>query len=251
MRSLCAALQFLTILPVRGAFDARALGHSVPWFPVVGLLLGLLTALFDTIGLQLGCPPAIMHVASVAMLAALTGGLHLDGLADTADGFLSARPRERIIEIMRDSRIGTMGVLALIFVLGFKVAAGLAQLTGHTRLRGLLLAPVAGRCLQVLTLACLPYAHASGGLARVFVASRRRALRGMWAVLALAVAALVFCGWQGLWVLLVCSLLWSFIAMRSLQRIGGFTGDTLGATSELTEAAVLVCVSLLFPGGGL
>jgi adenosylcobinamide-GDP ribazoletransferase len=247
MRSFLAALQFLTILPVRGAFDERALGRSISWFPAVGLIVGVLAACADAAGLHLGCPRAVMNVASVAMLAALTGGLHLDGLADTADGFLSARPRQRVLEIMRDSRIGTMGVLALVLVLAFKTA-GLSQLQGTLRPRALLLAPVAGRCLQVLTIGLLPYAHPTGGLARVFVEARRPVPHCLWAAFCLVGTALALFGSRGLGIALACGALLAIMAWRSRRRIGGFTGDTLGASSEIAEAVVIVCASLLSPG---
>ena len=246
MKPFLAALQFLTILPIRGSFDKRTLSRSLPWFPWVGFLVGALAALSDWTGIRLGIPNAIMNVFSVAFLAALTGGLHLDGLADTADGFLSARPRERVLEIMRDSRIGTMGVLAIVFVLALKTA-GLSQLQDIPRTCALLFAPLAGRCLQVFTIQILPYAHAKGGLARIFV-DTRRASDGLWAVLCLIVGALVLFGQRGVWLLLICGLCWIVISSRSRRRIGGFTGDTLGATSEICESLVLAFVPILSRG---
>ena len=106
MKPFIAAIQFLTILPLgaRGTYAPRAM---IPWFPAVGLLLGLLLALFDMLVSHLWAPPAAAAL-DVVLLMVLTGALHLDGLGDTADGLYGHRPAARALEIMKDSRIGTM-----------------------------------------------------------------------------------------------------------------------------------------------
>ena len=244
MRSFLAALQFMTILPVRASFDKRCLERAPVWFPPVGLMLGLAVALADGCGARIGLPPNILNVFSVALLAALSGGLHLDGLADTADGFLSARPRERALEIMRDSRIGVMGVLALIFVLTLKYVA-LTGLAGALRWRALVSAPLAGRAMLLIAPTLLPYARKDGGLANVFF-RRRRPFLAVWALAWLAGAAVGFLGVaEGLGLVAVCTFGTLLLGAWSKRRIGGFTGDTLGATSEVVEALALVSVCVL------
>ncbi len=116
-------------------------------------------------------PAQVSVWIAVLLLAALSGGLHLDGLADTADGLFSARSRERMLAIMKDSHIGTMGVLALVFAIGLKVAA-LSSLTLNARLAVLVLMPLAGRTAMVLMLTTLPYARPDGGLASIFLLKR-------------------------------------------------------------------------------
>ncbi|XHR30773.1 MAG: adenosylcobinamide-GDP ribazoletransferase [Chthoniobacteraceae bacterium] len=233
MKPLIAALQFLTICPgvARIACDEREIGRSTPWFPVVGLLIGLLVAYLDR-GLGLIFPPLLSSAIAVVALAAASGGLHADGLADTADGFLSSRPRERMLEIMRDSRTGAMGVLAIVCVLILKVAA-LASVPAGMRFATLLLMPLAGRCSMVFQMQWLPYAR-SGGLCSVFVQNRRRSD----AVLALAF--LVAGGWLiggafGLCTAGIVLVGTGLFSLWSRGKIGGFTGDTLGAGCELTE----------------
>ena len=120
MKRFLAAIQFLTILPLpRGLCpDERALGGSLPFFPVVGLGIGAAVALIDR-GLGSLFPVGVTSVLAVILLIAASGGLHLDGLADTADGFFSSRPRERIFEIMRDNRTGPMEVAAIVCSVAF------------------------------------------------------------------------------------------------------------------------------------
>jgi adenosylcobinamide-GDP ribazoletransferase len=243
MKPLLAALQFLTVIPVRGRLTDGDFERAPVWFPLAGLVVGGLAALADLALGRLGCSPALRSILAVALLALLSGGLHLDGLADTADGLFSARPREQALQIMRDSRIGTMGVLALLFVLAVKTAA-LAQITGGSRANALILAPLAGRCAQAAAMGCLPYARQEGGLAAVFLRRSPR-IAAVWAALWLAVAAPALAG-MATGALVLASVAGAVAAMSLWvwRRIGGFTGDTLGATSEVVEATILLAVCL-------
>lgn len=241
IRSFLAALQFLTVIPIPARLDERDFERSPVWFPLVGLLLGGIVAVVDAVLAKMGLSGLLLSALSVGLLAALSGGLHLDGLADTADGFLSARPRERVLEIMRDSHIGTMGVLALIFVLAIKGAA-LTELTGPMRWKALLFAPLAGRCLQIGVMGLLPYARKEGGLAGVFLRRNNRGLVASSATVLCVVALLLLGFREGLVLVFATAAVAVLLSLWSLRRIGGFTGDTLGATSEIVEAVVFVAV---------
>jgi len=239
MKPFWAALQFLTILPVNSAFSERDREQAPYWFPLIGLTIGLVVVAVDGAWARLGLPIVVQSVLSVGLLAALTGGLHLDGLADTADGFLSARPRERVLEIMRDSHIGAMGVLALVFILSLKAAA-LISLTGPTRWQALVLAPLGGRCLQLVVMSLLPYARRDGGLASAYIRRRRPGL-AVWAVLWLTAGAILMAGpAKGMGATAAALLGAGLLAVWQWRRIRGFTGDTLGATSEIVETLLLV-----------
>jgi len=234
MKRLIAALQFLTICPFvsRVACDERDIGRSTPWFPLVGLLIGAAVVLLDR-GMSTLFPPLLASAISVVALILASGGLHTDGLADTADGFFSSRPRERMLEIMRDSRSGAMGVLGIVCVVCLKIAA-VVSVPPSLRAPTLLLMPFAGRCSMVIQLAILPYARSGGGLCSVFVSSLRRSD----VVLTLLVFASV--GWLTGNVFGLCTVGFSIagIVMFSMwcrSKIGGFTGDTLGAGCELIE----------------
>lgn len=240
MRAFLAALGFLTILPVPS--DEKDLSRSVAWFPIVGLLIGGLAAILDW-ALGRVFPPLVSSVLIVIALIGISGGLHLDGLADTADGFLSSRPRERVLEIMRDSRIGTMGTLAIVSVFALKVAC-LSAVVGTPRLGIVLLMPIAGRCAMVMAMAIIPYARPEGGLGSAFAGNQTAG-----AIVSLAVLAIA--GWLAMGraglisgALAVC--IGCLMANWSFRKIGGFTGDVLGAVCEIAEIApALVAAALV------
>ncbi len=184
---ILAALRFLTVLPVRhgAADDGRCFAGSLFYFPLIGLGIGLLTALAATL---LGCilPQAVVALVAIVMLAGISGFLHIDGLADTADGLLSSRPREQKLEIMRDSRTGAMGVTAIVVVLLGKYAA-LASTGAALVPAALVLMPLAGRCALVFAMAMLPYARPEGGLGALFYSRNTRMAAGASALMLLMV----------------------------------------------------------------
>jgi adenosylcobinamide-GDP ribazoletransferase len=234
MKRFLAAIQFLTVVPLPASLSIseRDLGRSAPFFPLVGLGIGAAAAGLDSLLGQI-LPMAVASVLTVIFLLAASGGLHMDGLADTADGFFSSRPREKILDIMRDSRTGPMGVMAIVLTLILKITL-LASLSASARWWVLLLMPLAGRCSLLVSLAVLPYARAEGGLASIFYQYRSRIH------VALALAALTLIGWlAGDWIGLAAGFFAFFFSLvfaaYVYSKIGGFTGDTLGAACELAE----------------
>lgn len=242
MRSLFAAIGFLTVLPLpkRWQSTENHLACCPFWFPAVGALIGGTVALLD-LGLGLFLPPTVVSVISVLALLAASGGLHMDGLADTADGFFSSRGRERMLEIMRDSRSGPMGVMAICSLLLLKTVT-LAAVPAPLRVSTIVLMPLAGRTALTVSLAALPYARKTGGLAGVFQPAGWQAL--------LASALLMAGGWllqgtTGLVAAMASLAATLQLAAYSKRKIGGFTGDTLGATCEVTELVpALVAVAM-------
>lgn len=233
LKSLFAAFGFLTVLPIPAAWrdSADDLGRSAPFFALVGLAAGVFAAAVDLATGKI-LPSLPSAVLTAAALLAVSGALHLDGLADTADGFFSSRPRERILEIMRDSRIGTMGVAAIVIVLLLKVSA-LAALPGESRFSVILLMPLAGRVAPVLMMASAPYARADG-LGAVF--GKRR----LWAGATVCLAALFGCGYvflgaAGLAAAAATVVITMVFTLYCRAKIGGWTGDTAGAACELAE----------------
>jgi len=237
-----AALRFLTIVPLtwRCEQDGRFFGAALAWFPIVGLLIGLAAAVLVSC-LSPFFPPSVSAVAAIILLAGASGCLHLDGLADSSDGLLSARTRERILEIMRDSHTGAMGVIAIVVVLLGKFAA-LSSLEGSMLIFTVIAMPIAGRCAIVLTMACLPYARDGEGLGRLFYASSTR-LTALWALVFLTVI-LSFGGSPMVFSTLVAVLATVlFFSLWCRSKIGGATGDTLGAVCELTEMMVAMAMT--------
>lgn len=248
MKQFLAALQFLTIMPLPRGFspDERTLGGAVPFFPFIGLGIGAAVALMDW-GLGFLFPVGVTSVFAVILLIAISGGLHTDGLADTADGFFSSRPRERILEIMRDSRTGPMGVAAVVCVVALKIAL-VASVAGPSRAWVLLLMPVAGRSALLVQMALLPYARPEG-LAGIFHRNRSRD-HAFWALAFLIAAGALAGGVPGLLAGVGSFLFALLFAVYVRRRIGGLTGDTLGASCELTELAPALVASAWIYGGG-
>ncbi len=233
MRGLLAAVRFLTILPIPGGYGAEEteLARSVPFFPVVGLLLGALAASVAWAAC-LVAPPMVVAAVVVVVLLSVSGGLHLDGLCDTADGLLSARPRTRALEIMKDSHIGTMGVMAAVCVILMKFAS-LASLQPECLWPVVFLMPVAGRCAMVVHMAVLPYVR-SDGLGSVFYTNRRY-LAAIEAVAILFAACWLTFGAEGCVVAGISIAVVLLLAVYFRCKIGGATGDTFGATCEIVE----------------
>jgi adenosylcobinamide-GDP ribazoletransferase len=240
---LWAAFGFLTILPLPAwcRQTEEDLPRSVPLFPLVGLAIGGLVGGVAYLSAPY-LPHAVAAVAYTLLLAVAHGGLHLDGLADTGDGFFSHRQRERILAIMQDARIGAYGCVTLMGVLALKVAA-LGSLPPLMVAKALFLAPLAGRCAMVLMLVILPSAREEG-MGKLF--KRGRSFwEVLWAIAVLAGAGWYTLQWDGLVVTgAVIGLTIVFMGLCQ-RKINGFTGDTLGALSELSEAMTLITLSIL------
>jgi len=249
VKPLFAAIQFLTIAPVPASWagGTERLVRSIPYFPIVGLLIGGFLVAFDW-ALRIALPgPLISATLVVLAMEAVSGALHLDGLADSADGLLSARTRDRALEIMRDSRAGPMGVAAVTGILLAKVAA-LAELPCDARWRILVLMPLAGRAALVLKLALLPYARPEGGLATLFKTSTRP-WHAVWALSVLTAGGALVLGWAGIAGAAAAFAATALFARYCLRRIGGLTGDTLGAACELAELAAALGVLAYIAAG--
>ena len=234
MKPFLAAIQFLTVIPFPKAFvfQERALGRSVPFFPLIGLLIGLTAAAVGYV-VNIFLPPLPAMAMVVIFLLVISGGLHMDGLADTADGFFSARPRDKMLAIMRDSRIGVMGVIAVICVMLIKWSL-LLSLTGTLQMAVIVLMPLVGRSAMVITMTCLPYIRTDGGLATLF-AVHRSWIHALWAVACMLIAGFLLAQGMGLSIALASLAVTALWTAYSFRKIGGYTGDTLGAVCEIVE----------------
>ncbi len=237
VRGLLAAVAFLTRLPVgrRFTFDGSHVAAGGVFFPVVGAGIGAAVGGITTL-LAPRLSPLLAAAVALAAGAVLTGALHLDGLADTADG-LGARTRERALEIMRDHNVGTYGVVALVLDLLIKASA-LAALAGSRDIVAIALASCAvARCGPVVLAAVLPYARPGDG-----AGSSLTRTDGWRAVAApILSVAIVFGAASRLGLALAASavVVTTICGLTSKRWIGGVTGDTLGATIELIEIVTL------------
>lgn len=240
MRSFLVATRYLTIVPVGPSApdpEGRALGRAAPWFPAVGLALGGVLAVTASTAERL-FPPVVVGAVVVAVWKILTGGLHLDGLADCLDALAGSTPAERL-RIMGDSRIGAFGAAGLALALVLGVAAA-AELPASARTGALLSAPVIGRTGPVLLVRALPTARAEGQGAAFAAAVPGYAVPVTLAVTAAAVGGVL--GVAGLVALVTGTLTALGVGRFYAARVGGLTGDVLGAAVELAELAVLLTV---------
>jgi len=246
MKSFKIALQFLTILPLRIKSEPKKedFGKSLLYFPLVGLLIGLLLSLTAVIFFFL---PNIVAAALVLIVSVvITGGIHLDGFSDTCDGFYGRNPKERILEIMRDSRIGVMGVIGIVSILLLKFTL-FTSIPKNLLWKSLIMMSVFARWSQVFACFSSNYARADGK-AKYFIeyAGKKELILGaLFTVLIFLLLAKV----TGL-ILFTLAFLPVFLFINyAKSKIGGMTGDTIGAASEIAEVFVLL-FTLIYLGKG-
>lgn len=237
------ALQFLSSLPIRlpGMPTPRESGRSLLFYPLVGLLFGVLLMALNHL---LDGAPMLLHAALLlAAWVMLSGGLHLDGLADSADAWLGGfGDRERTLLIMKDPRSGPIAVVTLMVVLLLKFTALVALIQANTSV-GLLLGPVIGRAAMLALFLNTPYVRA-GGLGQA-LADHLPRKTGMRVLAAVAVVCVLIGGGAAVWVLVVAACGFFWLRRVMMQRLGGTTGDTAGAMLELLETLVLVTLALM------
>jgi adenosylcobinamide-GDP ribazoletransferase len=238
------ALRFLTIVPVKvkGALDNSRLGGSVAYFPVIGFLLGCLLSGVDGLLSAFLPDPFFVNTVLVVLLIVLTGSLHIDGLADTFDALFSGKRREEMLSIMRDSRIGTMGVVAIVSVVLLKLAF-LFSLGADEKGPALILMCVLGRYSFAWNLKFFPYAR-EDGKAKAFFDGMNHKIFFTAALISLIFSVAVG-GAQGAVLFLMTAVFVALAGRFVAGKIGGMTGDTLGAVGELTEVFSLFGILVL------
>jgi adenosylcobinamide-GDP ribazoletransferase len=219
--------------------EEKELARSMVFFPLVGLVIGLLLALGYYL-LSFLFSKSLVLWLTIGLLALLTRGLHLDGFADTMDGLGSAGPKEKILDVMRDSRIGAFGVISLILLIGAKYFA-LDQIPIPSIPYTLILMTVMGRNTMVLVCYRSPYARSEGGLAKPFTENLGYREMALSLVSAFGIALLLM-GLKGILVFLGICLFSLGYRFFFIKKLGGVTGDILGAANELAE---LLCLILL------
>ena len=264
MRGLLWSIKFLTVIPIdRGnRFAPINTGAAMVWFPAVGLLIGafLIAVYFLLIK---WFPSTVADALILVVYIVITGGLHLDGLADSCDGIFGGYDKEKRLEIMRQSTIGAFGVLGLICILGIKCISfhnliytptlTLPHQGGGNPLSSfwfsqkgtvLLLMPAIGRWTQVLAAALSAYARKEEGVGKVFI-DNVRLRHAIYSALFLLVPLWFFCKINGLMIFAIVI----FVALLVIQyikgKIGGMTGDTLGAINEISEVVFILCFFII------
>ena len=244
MKNFITGLQFLTRIKIakQSEWSPESFGRSVKFFPLVGGVIGvllviinqLLTEYFPLIGFYL--PPHIFTTILIIMNIVLTGGLHCDGFMDTMDGVFSGRSKERMLEIMKDSRVGANGVMAFVLLVLLKWSL-LMDISSLLLPTALLVMPILGRFAMVMGITLFPYARPDGiGKAFAQYADKYTALISIVITLLL----IGVCGKQALASFVMVSLSTMLLAPYFTNILGGLTGDIYGTLSELGEIMVLL-----------
>jgi len=235
------ALGFLTVLPTARnlPMEPERLARSMGFFPAAGLGLGLGLVVVNWL-LEGLIPRSVLDCLLLLILIALTGALHLDGIADLLDGLAGGKDREGILRIMKDSRVGAIGVVGLVMVLLLKYLS-LFNVPLVNKSAALMFMPCAGRWIQVVLAAFCRYVRSEGGTGSVFVelVSERESLLATGTLIA---AAVVLFGLQGIFLVFLLGLAAMVLIRYFHARLGGVTGDVLGAATEIVEVLSLILV---------
>ena len=237
LKRIFIAVQFLTILPLPGKkpVEPKELARSMAYFPLVGLLIGVLLSL--SLFILTPLPKLVTGVLILIILTIITGGIHLDGFIDTCDGFYGNKPKEKILEIMRDSRVGAMGVIGVVFILLLKLSL-FVNISQSVLWRALIIMVVFGRWSLTLASYASNYVRPEGK-AKCFIeyADKNEFFMGTSFTILLF---LLLMGLKGV-VLFIFSLVPVLLFINYTKRkIGGMTGDTIGAAGEIAEVGVLL-----------
>ncbi|RQD69665.1 MAG: adenosylcobinamide-GDP ribazoletransferase [Tindallia sp. MSAO_Bac2] len=243
MKHIIQAVQFLTTIPMSGNYIWKDTDNkNMAFFPLAGAIIGFTLAVTDWI-LYPFLPVHVLSVIVLMISFLLTGGIHADGLADTADGCFSGKDKRGILEVMKDSRLGTHGVMAIVLVYLLKFSL-LISLLPALRWWTLILMPMLGRLSLVLGSYRTEYARSSG-LGNFYIGKIEGKVVFIAIILTLPITKLLPSSWVFLLLLPIIIAIFKYLMHR---KIGGMTGDTLGALLEITETLFLLWMVLRFGG---
>jgi adenosylcobinamide-GDP ribazoletransferase len=238
MKNLIAAIQFITILPMGkcGKFDPEKM---IPFFPVVGIILGLMVAIFDQIFLLMWSKP-VASLLDILFLIIITGAFHLDGLGDTADGLYGHRTKEKALSIMKDSRIGAMGMVAIICGLSVKWG-GIIGLDAWRSLL-LIIIPAYARGGILFGMRFLEYGRTDGGTGQPFFENKLTITDFCWLLIPVLLSILL--GFKAILLNLVFIIIITGMLLFYKKKVHCITGDMLGAMVEIIEAGLFLFASI-------
>ena len=242
MNRLLLAITFLTRIPIPVNKEISAgIGKITPFFSLVGLIIGSLLIAINYI-LSFIFPDFAVNIIIIVSLIAITGGFHFDGLMDTCDGLLSGKNRERTLEIMRDSRVGAMGVAGAICIFALKLAF-LNALSPNNKVHALLIFPTFGRWSMVFAISFFPYANIKPGLGSTFVEHAKKSYI-FWATIPVIILTVPLLLWKAFPIFSIIFLSTWLIGKMISNKLGGLTGDTYGAICEIIETLTLAIMSI-------
>ena len=238
---VATAASLLSRLPLRAGWVKPERMHAAVWsYPLVGACLGMIAALVYAFLIAIGCPAPLSAAVSLSALVLLTGGLHEDGLADTADGLGGAQTKERALDIMKDSRVGSYGVIALVLSILTRWSA--LGVLSDTPFAAFVVAAAVSRAVLPMQMALMPHARSDG------LSHAVGQVRLPYAFAALGIACLIafiVLGWSAVLIVAVAYICTLPLSLFALKKIGGQTGDILGASQQISEIAVLIALATL------
>ena len=240
-RDMKTTMSLLTIIPVRNVPPPGTIAQSSWFWPIIGAFLGLLAGTTATLLMAIGASPIISSIIATGLLVALTGGLHEDGLADCADGLPNGDNPEKRIEIMRDSRLGTYGVLALVMALLMRVVCLSELLNANLAIEAMVVSGTFSR-MAMTSATCLIAPAAQNGMSS---SAGQPSIRITLLSIALSLAVLVLLSvvhWLPIIALAAVPVV--LFCLYARNRLGGQTGDVIGATQQLTEIFCLLSIVL-------
>lgn len=244
MKNFILMVQFLTRIPINVNLDVKEedFRKGVIYFPLVGLIVGLINALtYVVIARLLSSTLAVVAVTLMNIL--ITGAFHLDGIADTCDGIFSARKKDRMLEIMKDSQIGTNGAVAIFFDLALRIVMLYTINEAHV-VKAIIVSSIIARTITVVLMRYSVYARPDGGLGNLFIGKISRNNIIITLVIGSLLSVFIM-GYQVLMILAVTVLFGMLYKNYITSKIDGMTGDTLGASNELCEILVLLSVLIM------
>jgi adenosylcobinamide-GDP ribazoletransferase len=254
IKNFITALQFLTVVTVKKNHDVGEgdLAKSMVWFPTVGFLIGVVLVYMDKVFALIVLPQSIANLLLLVIALLITRALHIDGLADTLDGMMGGHDHTSRIAIMKDSRIGTAGVLGIVCVLSLKYLC-LNSLYNSDKVTALLLAPMLARWAQTFMVFRTNYGR-EHGMGKAFVGHLRTSSFAVVSAIAAGLSAFVIVREDVrsvvLFFCLICGVMLLTYAGRRylIHKLGGITGDAIGAVSELNEVLVFL-LFVIFSSG--
>ncbi|HEY5583285.1 MAG TPA: adenosylcobinamide-GDP ribazoletransferase [Ruminiclostridium sp.] len=245
MKNFILMLQFLTRIPIniKIAVDDKSFKNGMVYFPLVGLVIGVLNGIVFLLS-SLVFSNLIVIILVTLFNVCITGAFHLDGLADTCDGIYSSRSKERILEIMKDSRIGTNGGVAIFFDLALRMALlNSISNTNYNIVKAIIIASVLSRTILVMLSYISVYARKENGLGNLFIGKISIKTISISLIMGTLIIVLIL-GFKGLFIILPILIIMFLYEKYIKSKIDGMTGDTLGAGCEITEILVL-CIFIV------
>lgn len=241
MKNFILMIQFLTRIPINIKVDVddKSFMKGIVYFPLVGLIVGILNVFFYLLSIRF-LPVPITAVLVTLFNVCLTGAFHLDGLSDTCDGIYSSRKRERMLEIMKDSRVGTNGAAAIFFDLALRIVL-IASLNKADAVKALAVSAILSRTMIVLLSHISQYARKEGGLGNYYI-GKINLKTTIIAILTAVILSSVILRWKAVFVVLPVILITFIYNIYIKSKIGGMTGDTLGAAVEFIEVSVFLII---------